>query len=262
VTPPSVWDALEPLLPEVSKPAQYVGVEHNQVRTDWTAAETRWLLCYPDTYEVGQPNQGIQILYEVLNGRATAMAERAYAPWIDLEERLRERSIPTFSLEHHRPLWAFDVFAVSLPHELGHTNLLNLLDLGGVPIHSAARTTEDPIVLVGGHAAFNPEPLAPFVDAVVAGDGEEVTLEIDEVVRRWKADVAAGTADADDRRALLRRLADVEGVYIPAFYEARYTDDGRLSRTVAVEPGVPPSCRSAPCRTSSSGSTRSSRSSR
>jgi radical SAM family uncharacterized protein len=238
-TPASVWPALEPLLPEVTKPAQYVGVEHNQVRTPWTAAETRWLLCYPDTYEVGQPNQGIQILYEVLNERPTAMAERAYAPWIDLEERMRERGIPTFSLEDHRPLWAFDVFGVSLPHELGHTNLLNLLDLGGVPIRSADRTTEDPIVLVGGHAAFNPEPLAPFVDAVVAGDGEEVTLEIDAVVRRWKRDVAEGDAAAGDRRELLRRLAGIEGVYVPAFYEARYADDGRLLRTVPVEPGVP-----------------------
>jgi hypothetical protein len=99
----------------------------------------RWLLCYPDTYEVGQPNQGIQILYEILNARATTLAERSYAPWVDLEERMRERGIPTFSLEHHLPLWAFDVFAVTLPHELGHTNLLNLLDLGGVPHRSADR---------------------------------------------------------------------------------------------------------------------------
>lgn len=131
--PPSVLDVLEPLLPEVRKPAQYVGGEHNMVTRDWAAADVRWLLCYPDTYEVGQPNQGIQILYEILNGRATTLAERSYAPWLDLEERMRERGIPTFSLEHHLPLWAFDVFAVTLPHELGHTNLLNLLDLGGVP---------------------------------------------------------------------------------------------------------------------------------
>lgn len=231
--PPTMWDALEPLLPQVSKPAQYVGVEHNQVRTEWGAAETRWMLCYPDTYEVGQPNQGIQILYELLNERSTALAERAYAPWIDLEEHMRARGIRTFSLEHHRPLWAFDVFGVTLPHELGHTNLLNLLDLGAVPHRSAQRTAEDPIVVVGGHAAFNPEPLAPFIDVAVMGDGEEVTLEIDDVVRAWKRD------DGVDRHALLRRLADVEGVYVPAFYEARYLADGRLQRTVPVEPGVP-----------------------
>ncbi len=188
---------------------------------------------YPDAYEVGQPNQGIQILYEILNERPTTLAERSYAPWVDLEEIMRAEAIPTFSLEHHHPLWAFDVFAVTLPHELGHTNLLNLLDLGGVPIRSADRTVDDPIVLVGGHAAYNPEPLAPFIDAAVMGDGEEVTLEIDDAVRAWKA------TGSRDRTELLRALAGVEGVYIPAFYEARYTDDGRLKATVPTEPGLP-----------------------
>ncbi len=240
VTPASYFAALEPLLAYVKKPAQYVGGEHNEVVGDWTAAETRWLLCYPDTYEIGQPNQGIQILYEVLNERATAMAERSYAPWVDLEELMREHRIPTFSLESHRPLWAFDVFGVTLPHELGHTNLLNLLELGAVPRRSADRDVDDPIVLVGGHAAYNPEPLAPFIDAAVMGDGEEVALEVDEVVRGFKRDRhAERLTAADPRHELLRRLAGVDGVYVPAFYEPRYLDDGRLRRTVAVEPGVP-----------------------
>jgi hypothetical protein len=206
-TPPTYWDALEPLLPQVRKPAQYVGGEHNQVVTSWQAADSRWLLCYPDTYEVGQPNQGIQILYEVLNERATTLAERAYAPWVDLEALLREHGIPTFSLETHRPLWAFDVFAVTLPHELGHTNLLNLLDLGRMPHRSADRGALDPIVLVGGHAAFNPEPLAPFIDAAVMGDGEEVVLAIDDVVRRWKHDHLDGVADGPDGANPLRPSA-------------------------------------------------------
>jgi radical SAM family uncharacterized protein len=231
-TPPSVLEALEPLLPEVRKPAQYVGGEHNMVVRDWAGADVRWLLCYPDTYEVGQPNQGIQILYEILNGRPTTLAERSYAPWLDLEERMRERGIPTFSLEQHLPLWAFDVFAVTLPHELGHTNLLNLLDLGGVSHRSAARDEHDPIVLVGGHGAFNPEPLAPFIDAAVMGDGEEVVIEIDDVLR-------AAKHDGLDRAATLRALADVVGVYVPSLYEPRYTEDGRLSRTVPSAPGLP-----------------------
>jgi radical SAM family uncharacterized protein len=235
--PPSYWDALEPLLPQVKKPAQYVGGEHNEARTRWDAAETRWLLCYPDTYEVGQPNQGIQILYEILNERPTALAERAYAPWVDLEQLQRERGIPTFSLETHRPLWAFDVFGVTLPHELGHTNLLNLLDLGAVPVRSADRDVDDPIVLVGGHAAYNPEPLAPFIDAAVMGDGEQVTIDVDDAVRSFKRERETG-ADLD-RHALLRRLAAIEGVYVPAFYEARYHDDGRLRQVVPIEPGVP-----------------------
>jgi len=242
--PPSCWNALEPLLPKVRKPAQYVGGEHNQRVTDWEAVETRWLLCYPDAYEVGQPNQGIQILYELLNDRSTALAERAYAPWVDLEELLRTHGLPTFSLETHRPLWAFDVFGVSLPHELGHTNLLNLLDLGGVPHRAVDRGADDPVVLVGGHAAFNPEPLAPFIDAAVMGDGEEVTLEIDEVVRAHKqhrepGGSLAAAADAEVRHALLRALAAVEGVYVPAFYAPRYADDGRLTRTAPTERGIP-----------------------
>ncbi len=240
-TPPSYWDVLEPLLEQVRKPAQYVGGEHNQILSAWNAASTRWLLCYPDTYEVGQPNQGIQILYEILNERSETLAERAYAPWIDLEERQREQGIPTFSLEHHRPLWAFDVLAVTLPHELGHTNLLNLLDLGGVSIRADQRGVDDPIVLVGGHAAYNPEPLAPFIDAAVMGDGEEVTLEVDDALAAWKRDhLAADTATGPDaRQDLLRRLAAVEGVYVPAFYAPRYLDDGRLRQTVPIEPGVP-----------------------
>jgi radical SAM family uncharacterized protein len=233
-TPPSCWEALERHLTSVSKPAQYVGGEHNEVDKDWTAADTRWFLCYPDTYEIGQPNQGIQILYEILNERPRTLAERGYAPWVDLEEVMRREGIWSFTLEHHYPLWAFDVFAVTLPHELGHTNLLNLLDLGGVPLASAERTIDDPVVLVGGHAAYNPEPLAPFIDAAVMGDGEEVALEIDDALR------AAKREGVRDRHELLRRLAAVEGVYVPAFYEPRYTADGRLKATVAVEPGVPP----------------------
>ncbi len=241
VAPASYWETIDPLLSQVRKPAQYVGGEHNQVASDWDASDTRWLLCYPDTYEVGQPNQGIQILYEILNERATALAERAYAPWIDMEALQREHGIPAFSLEHHRPLWAFDVFAVTLPHELGHTNLLNLLDLGSVPLRSAARSVDDPIVLVGGHAAYNPEPLAPFIDAAVMGDGEEVTLEVDDAIRTWKR-IHLGDAQTpgpDAREDLLQRLAAVEGVYVPAFYEPRYYDDGRLRQTVSVKPGVP-----------------------
>jgi radical SAM family uncharacterized protein len=233
VDPPSYFDALEPFLPEVKKPAQYVGGEHNQTFKAWADTDVRWVLNYPDAYEVGQPNQGIQILYEILNERPTTVAERSYCPWVDLEEIMRREGIPAFSLEHHHPLWAFDVLAVTLPHELGHTNLLNLLDLAGVPLHAADRTVDDPIVLVGGHAAYNPEPLAPFVDAAVMGDGEEVTLEVDDAVRAWKR------AGGHDRHELLRALMAIEGVYVPAFYEARYTSDGRLKATVPTEPGAP-----------------------
>ncbi|HEX9889499.1 MAG TPA: TIGR03960 family B12-binding radical SAM protein [Nitriliruptorales bacterium] len=241
VAPPSQWEALEPLLLQVNKPAQYVGGEHNQTLKDWGSADVRWLLNYPDTYEVGQPNQGIQILYEILNECPTTLAERSYVPWLDLEQLMREHDIALFSLEHHHPLWAFDVFAVTLPHELGHTNLLTAFDLGGIPLRSDERTADHPLVVVGGHAAFNPEPLAAFIDVAVAGDGEEFTLELDDVVRTWKHDrEGGGFAEADARRELLRRVAtQVSGAYVPAFYEPRYAADGRLLQTVPVESGVP-----------------------
>jgi len=231
--PTSIWPALEPLLPRVRKPAQYVGGERNMVSKDWSRCATTWLLSYPDAYEVGQPNQGVQILYEVLNERPTTLAERAYAPWPDLEALLREHELPVFSLEHHHPASAFDVVAFSLATEIVATNLLTFLDLAHIPLDAADRTADHPLVIAGGHAAFNPEPIAPFLDAAVLGDGEEVVLEIDDAVRVWKA------GGSRDRRALLRSLAAIDGVYVPAFYEPRYSPDGRLLATVPVEPGVP-----------------------
>ncbi len=157
----SVWPRLEPVLTSVRKPARYVGGEGNIVVKDHTGTDSSWLLVYPDAYEVGQPNQGVQILYEVLNERPTTVAERGYAPWTDMEAVMRERGIPFFSLENHLPMRAFDVVAFSLAAEVGYTNLLCCLDLGGVPLHAADRRDDDPLVVIGGHAAFNPEPLAP-----------------------------------------------------------------------------------------------------
>jgi len=243
LVPPSVWDLVEPHLLDVRKPAQYVGGEVNMVAKAWADVQTRWLLCYPDAYEVGQPNQGIQILYELLNERPTSMAHRAYAPWLDMDAVMREHGLPVFSLEGHVPLWAFDVFAVTLPHELAHTNLLNLMDLGGIPHRSADRTADHPLVVVGGHAAFNPEPLADFVDVALAGDGEEFTLELDAVLAAWKRDRDAGAVNGDARQQrteLLDRLArNVEGAYVPEFYEAKRTRDGGLKATVPTRKGLP-----------------------
>jgi radical SAM family uncharacterized protein len=238
--PRSLWEELEPLLDEVRKPAQYVGGEHNAVEKEWPGDEgTAWVLSYPDAYEVGQPNQGIQILYELLNERPGTVAERAYAPWPDLEERLRQRALAAFTLESHLPVGAFDVIAFTLPTEVVFTNLLNILDLAGVPLRASVRTADDPVVLAGGHVAFNPEPLAPVLDAVVIGEGEEVALEIDDLLLEWKLEVGPrGERDEDTRYELLRRLADVDGVYVPAFYVPRYHPDGRLRATVPTEPGI------------------------
>src|SRR3569623_2056742 len=150
----SVFPQLEQLLPRVSKPIQYVGGELGAVVKDWDATTVRWALMYPDAYEVGLPNQGIQILYEVLNERADALAERCYAVWPDLEALMREAGVPSFTVDAHRPLGAFDLLGVSFATELGYTNLLTALDLAGVPVHAVDRDETHPVVVAGGHAAF------------------------------------------------------------------------------------------------------------
>ncbi|MCW2899088.1 MAG: Radical domain protein [Streptosporangiaceae bacterium] len=230
----SIFPRLEPLLPRVQKPIQYVGGELNSQVKDWDAAEVRWALMYPDAYEVGLPNQGVQILYEILNERDGVLAERTYSVWPDLEALMREHQIPQFTVDAHRPVGAFDVLGVSFATELGYTNLLTALDLAGIPLSAADRTDEHPIVLAGGHAAFNPEPIADFLDAAVLGDGEEITLAITEVIREWRREGEPGGRDE-----LLLRLAKSGGVYVPRFYEVTYLPDGRIHRVAPNRHGVP-----------------------
>jgi radical SAM superfamily enzyme YgiQ (UPF0313 family) len=200
----------------VSKPIQYVGGELNSTVKEWDCAPdgptVRWALMYPDAYEVGLPNQGVQILYEVLNERDWILAERTYSVWPDMESVMREHAIPQFTVDGHRPVGGFDLFGISFSTELGYTNMLNALDLAGIPLHAVDRGEDDPIVIAGGHAAFNPEPIADFVDAAVLGDGEEIVLAISEVVREWKAEDKPG-----GRIELLRRLAASQNVYVPRF---------------------------------------------
>ncbi|MEV4255550.1 TIGR03960 family B12-binding radical SAM protein [Spirillospora sp. NPDC049652] len=230
----SLFPRLEPLLPSVQKPIQYVGGELNSQVKDWDAATVRWALMYPDAYEVGLPNQGVQILYEILNEREGVLAERTYAVWPDMEQVMRDNGIPQFTVDSHRPVGAFDVFGVSFSTELGYTNLLTALDLAGIPLESADRTDAHPIVLAGGHAAFNPEPIADFVDAAVLGDGEEIALAITEVIREWKDEGEPGGRDG-----VLLRLAETGGVYVPRFYDVEYLPDGRIKRVAPNRPGVP-----------------------
>jgi radical SAM family uncharacterized protein len=230
----TVWPQLEPLLPQVGKPIQYVGGELGAQVKDWDAAAVRWALMYPDAYEVGLPNQGIQILYEVLNELPDVLAERTYAVWPDLEALMRRYGVPQFTVDAHRPVAAFDLLGVSFATELGYTNLLTALDLAGIPIAAADRTVDHPVVVAGGHAAFNPEPVAEFIDAAVLGDGEQAVLEISEIVRGWKA---AGRPGGRDE--LLLRLAATESVYVPRFYDVDYLPDGRIQRVVPNRAGVP-----------------------
>jgi len=228
-----VWARLEPHLASVQKPARYIGCELGAEVPSPGPERVGWLLVYPDTYEIGLPNQGLQILYEILNERSDALAERSYAPWTDLEEVLRREGIPLFSVDTHRSADEFDVIAFNLSAELVYTNVLNCIDLAGIPVRSADRTADHPLIGAGGHATYNPEPLADFLDFVVLGDGEEVVSEINAAIGVWKA------ADGTERRDVLRALAGVEGVYVPSLYEARYLADGRLEATVPVDLAAP-----------------------
>ncbi|GLZ47216.1 B12-binding domain-containing radical SAM protein [Actinomycetospora sp. NBRC 106375] len=226
----SVFESLEPLLPRVKKPVQYVGGERNAGTKPWDSVPVHWALCYPDAYEVGLPNQGLMILYEVLNERADALAERTYAVWPDLAALMREHGVPQFTVDGHRPVGAFDVLGVSFATELGYTNLLSILDLAGIPLHAADRDTSHPLVLAGGHAAFNPEPIADFVDIVALGDGEEVVGEITEVVEATRG---------CSRREVLERLAAVPGVYVPGLYDVSYGDDGAIAAVTPTSEAAP-----------------------
>jgi len=230
----SVYPLLEPLLPLVRKPIQYVGGELNSVVKDWESCDVRWALMYPDAYEVGLPNQGLQILYEVLNERDGVLAERTYSVWQDLEALMRAHAVPQFTVDGHRPVRAFDLLGVSFATELGYTNLLTALDLAQIPLSAADRGPDDPVVLAGGHAAFNPEPIAEFIDGAVLGDGEEAVLRITALVREWKA---AGRPDGRD--GLLLRLASAGGVYVPRFYDVSYRPSGEIERVAPNRPGVP-----------------------
>ena len=231
---PSVWSDLEPLLLQVSKPIQYVGGELNSTVKDWDAAEVRWVLMYPDAYEVGLPNQGVMILYEVLNEVEGVLAERSYAIWPDLEKLMRENDIPQFTLDSHRSVRDFDLFGISFATELGYTNMLSALHLGGIPLMAADRTLEDPIVVAGGHAAFNPEPISDFIDIAVLGDGEEAVLRMSEIVREWKREGRPGGRDE-----VLLRLARSGGCYVPRFYDVEYFEDGRIKRVFPNRSDVP-----------------------
>lgn len=200
---------IEELLLTVQKPGRYSGGEWNSVRKEWTPDKVKVCLAFPDTYEVGMSYLGMKILYGILNRRSDCIAERVFSPWIDLEAALRSNRIPLFSLESRRPLKEFDVIGISIANELAGTNILNLLDLGGLPIRSSERDDASPLIIAGGPSCYNPEPLAEFIDAFVIGDGEEVIDEIvDAAMRAKKSGVR--------RHELLSALAETEGIYVPS----------------------------------------------
>lgn len=216
--------AIERLLQRVEKPARYIGGEWNSIVKP--EAAVRFALCFPDVYEIGMSHLGSRILYHVLNSRTDTACERAYAPWPDMEKAMRESGVPMFSLETKRPLAAFDIVGFSLLYEMCYTNIFTMLDLAGIPFRAADRGVDAPLIVCGGPCACNPEPLAPFMDAIMLGDGEEL---ISELVDAYQSSRAAG----ETKRELLLRLSKVEGIYVPSLYE------GTPAGAVPVEPGAP-----------------------
>ncbi len=210
--------ALRKILPLVQKPGRYFGGELNQVKKSWNSVKTKMALVFPDLYDIGVPNLGIMILYEIVNSRSDALCERAYLPWLDMESAMRENDIPLYSLESKTPLSKFNIIGFTLPYETLYTNVLNALDLAHIPLRSQNRSDADPIIIAGGHASYNPEPMAPFIDAFVIGEGEEVIHEIIDSVQLAKD-------SGLDRAKTLRALQSISGVYVPSLYKPVYNDD-------------------------------------
>ena len=221
LTPTEIDRKLERILPSVQKPARYYGGELNQVQKNWAAIETHVALVFPDIYDIGMSNLGLAVLYELVNERSDVLAERAYTPWIDMETAMRQEGIPLYSLESHHPLSTFDILGFSLPYETLYTNTLNTLDLAGIPLLSTDRDVSHPLVIAGGHATFNPEPMHAFIDAFVIGEGEEVMLELIDIYQRWKR-------TSQSRQKLLLDIATLPGVYVPSLYQAHYHSDGTV----------------------------------
>jgi radical SAM family uncharacterized protein len=227
---------IEPLLTRVSKAARYTGGEWNSITKDWEATRIRFALAYPDVYDIGQSNLGLNILYDLLNKEPDVLCERAYAPWPDMEAEMRAGGVPLWGLETRHPLAEFHVLGFSLSYEMTYSNILNMLDLARVPVLAAERSDSHPIVIAGGSGALNPEPMVDFIDAFALGEGEEVILDIADAVRVW---LATHGGVLHNRAGLLRRLAQIEGVYVPSLYGCEYNQDGTLKRTFPLEAGIP-----------------------
>lgn len=221
-TPQQIDQALHNVLLRVQKPGRYTGGEYNAVRKDWSAADVKVALCFPDIYEIGMPNLGLATFYSLINHREDMLAERVYLPWTDMEAEMATAGIPLYSLESRHPVADFDLLAISVPYEQLYTNVLQTLHLAGLPLHSEARDASMPLVIAGGHACYNPEPLADFIDLFVVGEGEEAIVEIAERLGEMKR---AGLS----REAQLAELARLDGVYVPRFYEVDYHPDGTLA---------------------------------
>ena len=222
---------LEHILPRVQKPARYTGGEYNAVVKDRRSVDVRYALCFPDTYEIGMSNLGMRILYGVMNEMEGVWCERVFAPWLDMEEEMRREGVSLYGLESGDAISDFDLIGFSLGYEMAYTNVLNMLDLAGLPLRSEERYGLSPIVVAGGTCAYNPEPVAPFVDLFVLGEGEEVSQDIIHLYRKARDEYWT-------KEEFLTAAAQIPGVYVPSLYEVAYGPDGTLTSVTPLE-GAP-----------------------
>ncbi|MFC1921412.1 TIGR03960 family B12-binding radical SAM protein [Chloroflexota bacterium] len=221
---------IDKILSQVNKPARYTGKEWNSAVKDWEKSSVRVTLIYPDLYEIGMSNMALPILYKLLNSQPDVLSERCFAPWPDMETMMRAESIPLFSLESRHFIKDFDIIGFSLGYELTYTNVLNMLDLAGIPVRTAERDDSHPLIIAGGSCALNPETMADFIDLFVIGEGEEVLSELLDVFRRWKQEKSNSKED------LLSRAAKLPGIYVPSLYNVEYLPDGLIK---CITPAVP-----------------------
>lgn len=221
------------VLMRIEKPARYTGNEINMVKKDPSAVDIRFCMCFPDVYEIGMSHLGIQILYDMFNRWDDTYCERVYSPWPDLDRIMREKNIPLFALESQQPVRRFDFLGITLQYEMCYTNILQILDLSGIPLYAKDRTPEDPFVICGGPCTYNPEPVADFFDLVYIGEGETSYRELLDQYQAWKK-------SGESRRGFLERAAKVEGIYVPSLYEVTYEDDGTIREMRPLCEAAPP----------------------
>ncbi|MDK2821015.1 MAG: hypothetical protein PWP31_980 [Clostridia bacterium] len=222
------------LLFNVKKPARYLGTEWNSIHKNWDENPVRMVFIYPDLYEVGMSHLGLTILYGLINDRPGMLMERAFAPGPDLEKLLRENNLPLFSLESHRPLIDFDVVGFTLQYEMSYTTILNVLDLAGIPLIASEREINHPLVIGGGPGAANPEPIAPFFDCFLLGDGEEALPEFLTSIDKLKKE-----GKFNNRKELLTYLAKIPGIYVPSLYDVKYNSEGTVEKVIPLEKNIP-----------------------
>ena len=219
------------ILLKIEKPARYIGGEYNSVMKDPEKVDVRFAMCFPDVYEIGMSHLGIQILYDMFNRREDVWCERVYSPWVDLDKVMREEHIPLFALESQDPVKEFDFLGITIQYEMCYTNILQILDLSGIPLHAKERTEDDPIVIGGGPCTYNPEPIAEFFDMFYIGEGETVYDQLLDIYKENKK-------NGGSRWDYLEKAAEVEGIYVPAFYDVTYKEDGTIDSFVPNHPNA------------------------